>query len=92
MADAIPPVNSSNPYADLVPNKPAGSGAVDKNMFLQLLVAQLRNQDPMKPSDGMQFVGQLAQFQQLETGLNSAKDIAAIRERLDLLAPIPTQS
>jgi flagellar basal-body rod modification protein FlgD len=92
MADAIPPVTSSNPYADLVPKTATGTGVVDKNMFLQLLVAQLRNQDPMKPSDGMQFVGQLAQFQQLETGLNTAKDIAAIRERLDVLTKSTTQS
>ena len=63
----------------------AASQTVDKNMFLQLLVAQLRNQDPMNPSDGTQFVGQLAQFQQLETSINSGQDIAAIRTGLDTL-------
>ena len=62
------------------------SKAVDKNMFLQLLVAQLRNQDPMNPSDGTQFVAQLAQFQQLESSLNTAQDVAAIRQNLDVLA------
>jgi len=55
-------------------------------MFLQLLVAQLRNQDPMNPSDGTQFVAQLAQFQQLEQTLNTGQDITAIRQDLDLLA------
>lgn len=84
MADGISPLTSSNPYADLAP-KQAEAGAVNKNMFLQLLVAQLRNQDPLKPTGGTEFVGQLAQFQQLETGLNMGQDIAAIRERLDLL-------
>ena len=59
--------------------------AVNKNMFLQLLVAQLRNQDPMSPSDGTQFIGQLAQFQQLEQSVNSGSDIAAIRQDLDHL-------
>ena len=38
---------------------------VTKNMFLQLLVAQIKNQDPMSPADGVQFLTQLAQFQQL---------------------------
>ena len=61
------------------------SAGVDKNMFLQLLVAQLRNQDPMNPSDGTQFIGQLAQFQQLEQSVNSGQDIAAIRTGLDAL-------
>jgi len=64
----------------------SSSGGVDKNMFLQLLVAQLRNQDPMNPSDGTQFVAQLAQFQQLEQTLNTGQDITAIRQDLDLLA------
>lgn len=64
----------------------ASSGGVDKNMFLQLLVAQLRNQDPMNPSDGTQFVAQLAQFQQLEQTVNTGQDITAIRQDLDLLA------
>jgi flagellar basal-body rod modification protein FlgD len=30
--------------------------------FLQLMMAQLKNQDPMKPMDPSQYVGQLAQF------------------------------
>lgn len=35
------------------------------NMFLQLLVAQLKNQSPLNPMDPAQFVGQLAQFSEL---------------------------
>ncbi len=61
---------------------------VDKNMFLQLLVAQLRNQDPLNPSDSSQFVGQLAQFQQLENSLNMGQDIAAIRQEVGSLAAL----
>jgi flagellar basal-body rod modification protein FlgD len=30
--------------------------------FMQLMMAQLRNQDPFKPTDPAQFLGQLAQF------------------------------
>ena len=56
---------------------------VTKNEFLQLLVAQLRNQDPMKPADGTQFLTQLAQFEQLEQSLNMGQDIAAIRTDLE---------
>ena len=63
----------------------ASSTDVTKDMFLQLLVAQLKNQDPLNPSDSTQFVGQLAQFQQLETSLNSAQDITAMRTDLDTL-------
>ena len=58
---------------------------VDKNMFMQLLVAQLQNQDPLNPTDSTQFVTQLAQFQQLEQSVNSGQDISAIRQDLDTL-------
>jgi flagellar basal-body rod modification protein FlgD len=66
----------------------AGSGTqVNKNMFLQLLVAQMKNQDPLNPADGAQFLAQLAQFQQLEQSINTGQDISAIRGDLDKLTP-----
>jgi flagellar basal-body rod modification protein FlgD len=38
----------------------------DEQIFLQLLVAQIKNQDPTKPVDSTQFMTQLAQFSNLE--------------------------
>jgi len=61
----------------------AATPTVDKNMFLELLVAQLKNQDPLNPADGTQFVTQLAQFQQLEQSVNMGQDISAIRADMD---------
>jgi len=54
-------------------------------MFLQLLVAQLQNQDPTNPADSTQFVTQLAQFQTMEQSMNQGTDISAIRADLDQL-------
>lgn len=34
----------------------------DQNQFLDLLVAQLENQNPLEPQDGAEFLSQLAQF------------------------------
>lgn len=68
----------------------AATQQIDKNMFLQLLVAQLQNQDPLNPTDSMQFVQQLAQFQQLEQSVNMGQDIAAMRQDLDQLVAAPT--
>ena len=55
----------------------------NKSTFLQLLVAQIRNQNPLNPTDGTQFVTQLAQFSQLEQSLSMAQDLSAIRKDLD---------
>ena len=45
----------------------------DKQMFLQLLVSQIKNQDPLNPTDSTQFMGQLVQFSSLEQllGINN---------------------
>jgi flagellar basal-body rod modification protein FlgD len=44
----------------------SAASAVDKDMFLKLMVAQLKNQDPMNPTDSSQFLAQTAQFTSLE--------------------------
>lgn len=54
----------------------------DKTTFLRLLVTQLRHQNPLNPSDGVEFVTQLAQFTALEQSTQMREDIAAIRALL----------
>jgi flagellar basal-body rod modification protein FlgD len=41
-------------------------GALGQDTFLQLLVAEMQNQDPLNPMDSTTFVTQLAQFQMLD--------------------------
>jgi flagellar basal-body rod modification protein FlgD len=62
-----------------------GTSEVTKDMFLQLLVAQIKNQDPLNPADSTQFLTQLAQFQTLEQSMNMGTDLSAIRSDLDQL-------
>jgi flagellar basal-body rod modification protein FlgD len=42
------------------------SSLTSEQTFLQLLVAQIQNQDPLNPTDSIQFVGQLVQYSELE--------------------------
>ena len=48
---------------------PSGALSMDQlggDTFLKLMVAQLRNQDPMNPTDSTQFLAQTAQFTTVE--------------------------
>ena len=40
---------------------------LDKQAFLKLLVAQMKYQDPMEPTDNTEYVSQLAQFSSLDS-------------------------
>jgi flagellar basal-body rod modification protein FlgD len=54
-----------------------------KDAFLTMMIAQLKNQDPMKPMDGTQFTTQLAQFSALEQALNTNTNLASIKKSLE---------
>ncbi|MGF1661836.1 MAG: flagellar hook assembly protein FlgD [Kineosporiaceae bacterium] len=52
----------------------AGRSELGRDDFLQLLVAQLRYQDPLNPADGSEFVAQTAQLTSVER-LNELADL-----------------
>ena len=56
----------NNPSSNLAASLGTQETSMGKEDFLKLLVAQLKNQDPMNPSDPTEFTAQLAQFSQLE--------------------------
>jgi flagellar basal-body rod modification protein FlgD len=66
-----PPIGTVGTNYGISPGTRTGSdGGVDtsqdKDMFLKLLVAQMRYQDPSKPTDASQFLAQTAQFTLVE--------------------------
>jgi flagellar basal-body rod modification protein FlgD len=77
MATSVNPITSSSATAGAGATAAlTGGSAPTEQMFLQLLVAQIKNQDPLNPTDSTQFVSQLAQFSELE-------QVIAIRGDLD---------
>ncbi len=62
------------------------SDALGKDAFLQLLVTQMENQDPLDPQDNGEYLSQLAQFSALEQMTNVAdnlSDLSTIVNNID---------
>jgi flagellar basal-body rod modification protein FlgD len=73
----VAPVNNTttSPVSELS-SALSGNKAMGRDAFLKLLVAQLKNQDPLKPQDNSAFVAELAQFSSLEQSMG-------VNDRLD---------
>ena len=82
MDTRINPLTSNSSVIDTSNQKTVAadpsSKLANEQTFLQLLVAQIKNQDPLNPTDSMQFVTQLAQFSQLEQMLAVRQDTDTI--------------
>jgi flagellar basal-body rod modification protein FlgD len=65
----ISTVNPNGPTSPPTTTSDAAAATVDYNGFLQLLIAQMKNQDPTKPMDSAQFMAQLASFSNVEQGI-----------------------
>lgn len=77
MASATSPLSGSSGATNS--SNSITSTAPSESVFLNLLVSQIQNQDPLNPTDSTQFVSQLAQFSELE-------QVIAIRSDTDTLA------
>lgn len=65
-------VNQPSSGATTSSNSSTNPSQVSETQFLQLLTAQLQNQDPMQPMDDTQSVAELAQFSALQSQTNLA--------------------
>ena len=66
---------NADAYAASQPKETKKTDDLDKDAFLQLLVTQLRNQDPLNPQDNSSYVAELAQFSSLEQMTNVVKNL-----------------
>lgn len=60
----MPPGSANHPAARAQPREV--NNDLDRNAFLNLLMMQLRHQDPLSPMEDTQFIAQMAQFTALE--------------------------
>jgi len=81
-ADAANPLDTSSTTSSASPTGSATSSTatpeVTQNQFLELLVTQLKNQDPLNPTNSDQFMSELAQFSQLQEVMGIHQDFNAL--------------
>ncbi|MCT2534526.1 flagellar hook assembly protein FlgD [Aquibacillus koreensis] len=56
----------------------APSSSLGKEEFLKILMAQLKNQDPMNPMEDKEFISQMATFSSLEQMMNMSSSISQL--------------
>ena len=69
----------SNQTAQTANRDTKGSSALDKDAFLQLLVAQMKYQDPLEPTSNTEYISQYATFSELEQMQNMSGNLALSR-------------
>lgn len=73
-------------------SKSATSAMGDYNTFLQLLIAQAKNQDPTNPTDPAQYVQQFAALSQVEQSVTANAKLDQIIAGLKELKPTTTKA
>jgi flagellar basal-body rod modification protein FlgD len=75
MSTTTPMTGATGSTPGTTPTSSSSNLPINQNQFLQLLMTELQNQNPMNPnsSDPMQFVTELAQFTSVEQETNTAQ-------------------
>ena len=75
---------SAGSTAATVSAKDQSAATLDYTTFLRLLIAELKNQDPTKPMDSAQYIGQLASFSNVEQAVKTNAKLDAMMSSLAL--------
>jgi flagellar basal-body rod modification protein FlgD len=70
--------NTTTKSETTTPTQATAAPTLDYNAFLHLLIAQMRNQDPMEPMKSSDYVAQLATFSQVEKTIQTNERIASL--------------
>ena len=71
-------VTSSTSTSSTTAAAAATSASLNYNDFLQLLIAQMKNQDPTSPMDATQQISQLASFSQVEQQIQTNSHLETV--------------
>ena len=74
----IPGVSNTQKTTDQTSTASPAAPSLDYNAFLHLLIAQMKNQDPMEPMKSSDYVAQLATFSQVEKSVQMNERLASL--------------
>jgi len=77
MTPSIDPTQSFATPPQTSNSAQASNDLTSESAFLKLLVSQIQHQDPLNPTDGVQFLTQLTSFSQLEQLIQINQKLAA---------------
>lgn len=78
----VDPTSSATASANLASNQ--SMPTLNYNSFLQLLIAEMKNQDPTKPIDSAQYVAQLATFSSVEQAVQTNAKLDSMMTQMAL--------
>ncbi|MBM3832091.1 MAG: flagellar hook assembly protein FlgD [Verrucomicrobia bacterium] len=82
---ATPPITNDVVKSNIGEQSRIPTKLLNQDDFLKLVVAQMTNQDPLKPRTDTEFIAQMTQFTTLEQTKNMQSDIAQMRAQQQLL-------
>lgn len=74
----VPSINKMMSNSSAANSGSSSAASMNYNTFLQLLIAQMKNQDPTSPMDPTQQVAQLATFSQVEQSLKMNRNLESL--------------
>src|SRR5256885_16767131 len=83
MATGIDPVTTLQNTTYTSAPKGSGGGSLGQVDFMKLIIAQMKNQNPLEPQKDSDFMAQMAQFEslnQMKTMASSMKTLQAVNE------------
>lgn len=79
MASIVPTTSSGAYLGQTSKTGTTSNNNIDQQQFLNLLITQLKNQDPLSPMDNYQFVSQMAQFSTLEQQIKANSNLELLQ-------------
>jgi len=82
----MPTVDALGGIAGAIPTKPNGFSELTSEQFVEIMFAELANQDPLEPSDSQAMLDQLSSLRSIESDIKLGDQLEQMVDRTDFAA------